>query len=399
MGVGGRIARFVQPASREELIAAVRGADARHAPLCVIGGGSNLLAADDDFPGVVIRDARRRIRVLDRGGTRSESGEVYVSVDAGTHWDDFVARSVHAGFAGVEALSGVPGTVGASVVQNIGAYGQDVASAVVSVEAWDRSLGRVRRLSAARMGFGYRTSALKASMYRPVGPFRNGSDRAAFPANPYFPTPRYVVLRVVLALTRSAEGVVAFRQLAHAVGAPVGSRLPLATIRHAVLTLRAAKGMLEDPHRYQSAWLSSMRDAGATANAEAAMRTERGRDSPDPDRHSCGSFFINPVLPESAARQLPSAAPRFPAKQQDGSPGVKTSAAWLIDRAGFHKGFSLPNHPRASLSTRHTLALTNRGGATAADILALARAVQSGVKRTFGIQLRPEPVLIGLTLR
>lgn len=406
MGVGGYIARFVEPTTRVAVIEAVEDADAKGLPLCVIGGGSNILASSEPFEGVVVRDARRLITVPDEAAPAEGSDRsVHVTAEAGANWDDFVAFAVNLGLEGVEGLSGIPGTVGASVVQNIGAYGQEVGSSVASVEVWDRQEKATKELAAADLKFGYRTSLLKQSMYSAPG----------VPADRYFPTPRYVVLSVTFRLTHSAEGTVAFAQLARALGVEEGARLPIGTIRSAVLKVRAAKGMLEDATRYRipamqatkraeniEAAVAAQQRAVTVQDAPAALDAEQiegadGRNQ-DFDRHSCGSFFMNPVLTESQAAALPADAPRFAATLPDGSKGVKTSAAWLIDHAGFHKGYRISPDARAALSSRHTLALTNRGGATSGDIVALADAIVAGVRKQFGITLIPEPVLINVTL-
>lgn len=393
IGVGGRIARFEQPTSRVGIIEAVEDADGKGVPLCVIGGGSNMLVADADFDGIVVRDARQEIVVLDEAAP-VEGGDttVHISADAGTNWDDLVAFSIQIGLEGIEGLSGIPGTVGASVVQNIGAYGQEVATSVFAVEVWDRESKVVRTLSSEDMGFGYRTSALKRSMYASAG-------NVAGQKNPYFPTPRYVVLSVSFALRHSDTGVVAFDQLARALRVDIGERVSTQLLRDQVLAVRAAKGMLEDPHRYRKQWMQSMRRSENIAQALSALErftaSASGSDSWDRNRCSCGSFFMNPVLPQTQAALLPLEAPRFPAKLPDGSAGVKTSAAWLIDHAGFRKGFALYEGARASLSTVHTLALTNRGDASCSQILDLAVAVRDGVESKFGVRLVPEPVLVG----
>jgi UDP-N-acetylmuramate dehydrogenase len=379
--VGGSIARFLEPTSRVGFIEAVEDADSAKLPLCVIGGGSNLLASDEDFDGVVVRDGRRDINVLDQAAPREgDDLSVHVQAAAGANWDDFVDFCVRMGLQGVEGLSGIPGTVGASVVQNIGAYGQDASGSVESVEAWDRTSKRVVNLAAADMAFGYRSSALKTSMYAAPG----------VAAEEFFPTPRFVVLSVTFVLRHSARGVVRFGQLASALGVEAGESMEVRAIREAVLEVRARKGMLEDPARYANAFMrgTKLRGAGSEAGTE-----------PDYDRWSCGSFFINPVVSPSVSQTLPPDAPRFDARAADGEKGVKTSAAWLIDHAGFHKGYPLAEDPAASaaLSTRHTLALTNRGNATARSIVDLARTVQNGVESAFGIRLVPEPVFLGLS--
>lgn len=394
IGVGGPIARFVEPTTRVGVIEAIEEADAKGLPLCVIGGGSNMLVSDAPFPGVVVRDARRAITVPDEaapveGGDRT----VHVNAEAGCNWDDFVAFTVELGLEGVEGLSGIPGTVGASVVQNIGAYGQEVGASVESVEVWDRRDKRTVELTPEDLRFGYRSSALKSSMYA----------APATPAGEFFPTPRYVVLSVTFALRHSATGTVGYGQLAKALGVEVGDRMETRAIRNAVLKVRASKGMLEDAARYLGpAMAGTKRDD----QVRIALRAQYGddperavQDHPDHDRHSCGSFFMNPILTAEQAARLPEDAPRFDAALPDGTPGVKTSAAWLIEHAGFHKGFKTAEDAKAGLSTMHTLALTNRGGAQASDVADLARAVQDGVEAAFGVRLVPEPVVVGMDLR
>ena len=405
IGVGGPIARFIEPTTRVGVIEAVEEADAKGLPLCVIGGGSNMLVSDAPFPGVVVRDARRAITVPDEaapveGGDRT----VHVNAEAGCNWDDFVAFTVELGLEGVEGLSGIPGTVGASVVQNIGAYGQEVGASVESVEVWDRRDKRTTDLTAQDLKLGYRSSALKSSMYA----------APATPAGEFFPTPRYVVLSVTFALRHSATGTVGYGQLAKALGVEVGDRMETRAIRNAVLKVRASKGMLEDAARYLNPAMEGTKradqvrialraqygEAVAAAASDAAGGPSSPVDiTPDFDRHSCGSFFMNPILTAEQAARLPEDAPRFDAALPDGTPGVKTSAAWLIDHAGFHKGFKTAEDAKAGLSTMHTLALTNRGGASAADVAELARAVQDGVEAAYGVRLVPEPVVVGMDLR
>ena len=266
---------------------------------------------------------------------------------AGTPWGAFVSWTLDQGLSGLEALSGIPGTVGASPVQNVGAYGHEVAETLDHVLVWDRQEGHEARLSAEDLGFGYRTSVIKRSLSADWGP-----------------TGRWVVLDAVFRLERSAlSAPVLYGELARRIGARAGERAQARLVREAVLALRAGKGMVLD-------------DA-------------------DHDTWSAGSFFTNPILSADEADALPAGAPRFPA----GDGRVKTSAAWLIDHAGFTKGFALPeagDPPRASLSTKHVLALTNRGGAAASDIEALARAVRAGVRRAYGVDLVPEPVAVGI---
>lgn len=385
IAVGGEIDRFVEPTTRVGVIEAVEEADAKGLPLFVIGGGSNVLVSDEPFHGVVVRDARRAITVPDEAApVEGDDRTVHVNAEAGCNWDDFVDYCVRLGLEGVEGLSGIPGTVGASVVQNIGAYGQDVATSVESVEVWDRKDKAVKNLHADELRFGYRMSALKASMYQ----------APAVPAGEFFPTPRYVVLSVTFALRHSSTGVVGYGQLAKALGVEVGDRMDTKEIRDAVLRVRAAKGMLEDATRYTRLAMQGTKKATLVATALRAQN-----DTPDANRHSCGSFFMNPILTAEQAAMLPPEAPRFEAVLPNGEPGIKTSAAWLIDHAGFHKGYTVDDDAKAGLSTLHTLALTNRGQAGSQDIAKLAKTVQDGVEHTFGVRLVPEPVVVGFSLR
>ena len=397
MGVGGRIASFVQPRDRVGLIEAVENADSNGLPLCMIGGGSNLLVSDKDFPGVVVRDTRQSISVPDEVAP-PEGGEptVHINAPAGTNWDDLVSYCVRMHLIGIEGLSGIPGTVGASVVQNIGAYGQEVGSLVDSVEVWDRRDKVTAYLKAADLNFGYRTSLLKQTMYQ----------APAVPDDHFFPTPRYVVLSVTLVLRHGSSAQVGSTQLAKALGVEPGSSLPLERIRQAVLTVRAGKGMLEDPYRYLTDWMGGCRRTSDLEEALAAVQDDLHGPRGERvllDRHSCGSFFTNPIVTREVADALPTDAPRYSVNAVQGDPAagpsmVKTSAAWLIDHSGFHKGFSLGDGSAAALSDMHTLALTNRGGAGSDDLVALARAIQEGVDRTFGIHLVPEPVTPGINL-
>ncbi|WP_428980308.1 UDP-N-acetylmuramate dehydrogenase [Isoptericola cucumis] len=375
--VGGPVGAYVEATTEAELIDTVRAADDEGVPLLVIGGGSNLLVADEGFDGVVVRDVRQGLDadLEDSCGTDGACGGASLRVPAGQDWDTFVAEAVAGEWVGVEALSGIPGTVGAAPVQNIGAYGQEVSGVVASVRTWDRHTGGMRTFTLSELGFGYRTSLLKRTM-------RSGGGEGA----PWYPTPRYVVLEVNLQMRLgSLSAPVGYGELARRLGVEVGQRAPSAEVREAVLELRGGKGMLLD-------------GVG-------------GAPAPDHDRWSAGSFFTNPVVPVEQAGDLPADAPRFavrsatPASTVSPSLGVvdpslvKTSAAWLIEHAGFTKGFGLAGeHSPARLSTRHTLALTNRGGATASDLVALARTVRDGVRDTFGIDLEPEPVLVGVAL-
>ena len=337
--VGGPAGRLVAAESEADLIAAVREADAADEPLLVVGGGSNLLVGDAGFDGLVLQDARRGIAATDSSACAGAS----VTIPAGQPWDDVVQRAVAEGWVGVEALSGIPGSTGATPVQNVGAYGQQVSDVISTVRVWDRDEERVRSLAFADLAFGYRTSLLKRSL----------AD--------FGPTPRYVVLDVTAQLRfGDLSAPVRYPELARRLGIDVGERAPAAEVREVVLELRRGKGMVLDPE--------------------------------DHDTWSAGSFFTNPILSTEDAARLPADAPRYPADDD----GVKTSAAWLIERAGFARGYGLPGP--AALSTKHTLALTNRGGARAEDLLAIARTVRDGVRAAFGVELVPEPVLVGCSL-
>ena len=376
MRVGGEIDSYVTTSTEAELIDVVRAADDAGEPLLILGGGSNLVVADEGFSGVVVRDVRTGVRLE----SADSCGGAGVTVPAGHPWDDVVVQAIDNGWVGIEALSGIPGTVGAAPVQNIGAYGQELSGTVSTVRVWDRGESRVRTFALTELDFGYRTSRLKRSTQLPDPAATGPVD----PRAPWYPSPRYVVLDVSFQFrlgTLSAP--VAYPELARKLGVAVGERAESAAVREAVLELRASKGMLLD------------------ADPSA----------PDHDRWSAGSFFTNPVLPAALASSLPEGAPVFPVRtampitttgpslgQVDESL-VKTSAAWLIEHAGFTRGYGVdgPDSP-ATLSTKHTLAITNRGSATTADIVRLARTVRDGVAETFGIELVPDPVLVGVSL-
>ncbi|MET3974694.1 UDP-N-acetylmuramate dehydrogenase [Cellulosimicrobium sp. 4261] len=377
--VGGPADRYLEAHSEAELLEIVRAADEAGEPLLVVGGGSNLLVGDEGFGGVVVRDLRRGITV----DAEDSCGGASFHAPAGQDWDELVARAVAEEWVGVEALSGIPGTVGAAPVQNIGAYGQDVAGVISTVRVWDRARSRVRTLALGELAFGYRTSLLKRSMHVDAGA---GSDDDG----PWYPSPRYVVLDVGFqARLGSLSAPVAYPELARTLDVQVGDRAPSADVRAAVLALRARKGMLLD---------------GVGPDGDPAA-------GPDHDRWSAGSFFTNPVVPAEQADLLPAEAPRYPVRTatptRTTGPSlgeidptlVKTSAAWLIEHAGFTKGFGVHGPSSlARLSTKHTLALTNRGGASAEDVVELARAVRDGVVEAFGVELVPEPVLVGVAL-
>lgn len=350
MRVGGPAARLLQPTTREELVAAALEVWADGDDWLVLGGGSNVVVSDAGFEGSVIR-------VATRGIESSGDAAVRVRAAAGEPWDALVAHTVAQGWAGIEALSGIPGSAGAAPIQNIGAYGQELGDVLVAIEFLDYLSGSIEWIPAADLELGYRTSALKRG--------RQG-----------------VVLAIELELTASTEGSVAYPQLAQALGVPLGSAVPLGTVRESVLALRRAKGMVLD--------------------------------AADPDSVSCGSFFTNPIVGENFARSLPGDAPRWPvdaegldtvvplgeqppAPAPTGEQRVKLSAAWLIEHAGVGKGFALPGS-RAAISTKHTLAITNRGGATAEEVAELARFIRSRVLAEFGVLLQPEPIAIGLQI-
>lgn len=406
IGVGGNIDHFMEPTTRASIIEEIEHADTHGIPVCVIGGGSNLLASDDDFHGLVLRDARRLITVPDEADP-VENGDntVHVTAEAGCNWDDLVEFCVERGLEGIEGLSGIPGNVGASVVQNIGAYGQEVATSVESVEVWDREDRKTKTLSNVEMQFGYRSSLLKTSMYKAPG----------VPNEEYYPSPRYIVLSVTFALTHTESGTVNYPQLAQALHVNLSDRIPIARLRDAVLDVRASKAMLEDATRYR---LPVMVDEKRPDAVERAIRDQQRfltrHDAPadvvdehiqatvgeneDYNRHSCGSFFMNPIVDSTVAAALPDDSPKYPATLPDGSTGVKLSAAWLIDHAGFHKGYRVSPDARAALSDMHTLAITNRGGAACDDIVALASAIRDGVRKQFNVTLVPEPVMVNTRL-
>ncbi|PLC12243.1 UDP-N-acetylenolpyruvoylglucosamine reductase [Kocuria flava] len=355
--VGGPAQDYVRAEDEQGLVDAVDAADDAGRAVLLVGGGSNLIAADAGFAGTVVHVVSRGVEVL-----AEDADSVLLEVQAGHSWDELVARAVRDGLVGVEALSGIPGTTGATPVQNVGAYGQEVAQTIELVRVWDRRDRRVRELGPGELAFSYRDSLLKRTTV-------DGS-------------PRHVVLAVRFRLGRGAESApVRYAELARRLGVAVGERAPLRQVRETVLALRAGKGMVLDPA--------------------------------DRDTYSTGSFFTNPVLAVGAlGDRVPQDAPRFPVVDAQGRPvedRVKLSAAWLIDHAGFGRGFGLPGTRnerlgldgadvaggRAALSTKHTLALTNRGGASAADLMALARTVRDGVASVYGVDLVAEPVLVG----
>ena len=309
--LGGPAGSFLEARTDDEVVDAARGAS------LIMAGGSNVVIADEGVPGTVARIVTRGV---ERDGAR-------LTVAAGEEWDPLVAMCVSEGLQGFECLSGIPGSVGATPIQNVGAYGQEVSETVESVRVFDRESGRVEDMPAVECGFVYRGSIFKYH-------------------------DRRVVLSVTFRMREAGvSGPLRYAELARALDVPVGGRAPLAEVRDAVLALRRGKGMVIDPA--------------------------------DPDSVSAGSFFTNPILDRA-----PDGAPAWP--EPDGR--VKTSAAWLIEQAGFHKGYG---NGRVGISTKHTLALVNRGGATTAELMSLAREIAAGVHERFGVALHPEPVLVG----
>jgi UDP-N-acetylmuramate dehydrogenase len=336
--LGGPARGFVRAGTEDELIDAVRTADAAGEPLLILGGGSNLVVSDEGFDGTVVQVATR--------GVSRDGGPGVLTVAAGEDWDAVVARSVAEGLAGLECLSGIPGLTGATPIQNVGAYGQEVAETITTVRVYDRVTGDVVEIPNGRCDFGYRTSRFRGAA-------------------------RFVVLSVTFRLAvQVLSAPVRYAELAAALGVPVGGQVESAEARAAVIELRQRKGMVIDPA--------------------------------DPDTRSVGSFFVNPVLDAPALAAVEAAArarggpqarvPRF----EVGEGLVKVPAAWLIEQAGFGKGYNPGDGAR--ISAKHTLALVNAGTASTAALLALAREIRDGVRDAFGVSLAPEPVLVGITL-
>lgn len=346
LGVGGPAQRLVLAESEAEIIETVKQADAQGEPVLMLGGGSNLVVADTGFNGVVIRDMRSELKTTHD----SACGGVSFTATAGMSWDDLVAAAVeHEWGGGFEALSGIPGTVGAAPMQNIGAYGQEVSGVIASIRVYDRVLERTKTIFASDIEAGYRTSIFKRSI----------TDASLSEGRLFGPSGRWIILSVEFA-TRAASisAPIAYQELADKLDVKLGERPHIRDTRAAVLELRQLKSMvLDDANR---------------------------------NTYSAGSFFVNPLLSAEAAALLPEGAPKFVSGEQ-----IKTSAAWLISQAGFPKGFKVREDANVSLSTAHVLALTNRGGATSAEVFELAAAVQAGVKDRFGVDLVPEPVFVG----
>lgn len=362
--VGARPARMVEARTFDEAVDTLRDVWDAGEPWLVVGGGSNLLVGDESFDGTVVLIRTSGLEKIDS----PRDGYVRLRVQAGHSWDDLVAYTVAQGLQGIEAMSGIPGTTGAAPVQNIGAYGQELVQTLVEVELLDHETGEVSTVPAAELELGFRTSILKAH-------YGSAARRDA------------VILSVTLELAEigHAERTIAGEQLRRALGLEPADAVSLRWIRDHVLTVRRSKGMILDDD--------------------------------DPDTYSAGSFFQNAIVSASFARTLPSACPRWPVKpdvdavtviplaQYDGhvpppsteESEVKVSAAWLIEQSGIRKGFRL-GRSRAAVSSKHALALTNRGGATAAEIAELARFIQRRVASEFGLILQPEPVLIDVDL-
>ncbi|MFG1621127.1 UDP-N-acetylmuramate dehydrogenase [Kribbella sp. NPDC049227] len=327
--IGGLADKLVEVSTEDDLITAVRDADAAGEPVLLLSGGSNVVIGDDGFRGTVVKIATRGIRV-----DADMCSGAMVHIAAGEDWDAVVQRAIAEEWSGLESMSGIPGLTGSTPVQNVGAYGHEVAETIASVRVWDRVDNAVRTMFAADCGFSYRNSRFKAD------------------------PSRYVVLDVTFQLPLGdLSAPVGYAELARVLDVEPGSRAPMTDVREAVLGLRRSKGMVLDPD--------------------------------DHDTWSAGSFFTNPILATPA--DVPAGAPQWP--QPDGR--VKTSAAWLIEHAGVSKGFTIGS---AAVSTKHTLALTNRGNATAKELLSLAAHVRTQVHQAFAITLTNEPVLVNCTL-
>ena len=329
-GIGGPARWFAEAASEEDVVEAAHFASERDLPLFVLGGGSNLLVSDAGFNGLVLHIALK-------GFTETASGSITLfDVAAGEDWDALVTRTVERGCAGMECLAGIPGTVGGTPVQNVGAYGQEVAQTIESVRCYDRQQDAFVEFANDECGFAYRTSRW------------NTVDRG-----------RYVVVRVRFALRNAAPATVSYADLKRYFQ-DWPSTPTVSEVAAAVRRIRRDKGMLLTPG--------------------------------DPDCRGAGSFFKNPIVPQPVYDRLAAASavpvPSYPA----GEGTVKLPAAWLVEQAGFHKGYTLG---RAGISSRHTLALINRGGATTADVLALRNEIAAGVSAKFGVNLEPEPVWLG----
>jgi UDP-N-acetylmuramate dehydrogenase len=344
-GLGGAAARYLEIEDDDALVGALQLARAERLPVFVLGGGSNVVVADDGFAGVVLAMRTRGVQ-LTREGDR-----VLVRAAAGEIWDALVERTVDEGLAGLECLSGIPGRVGATPIQNVGAYGQEVEQTIVAVDVLDRETLARATLSREECRFAYRHSIFK----EPEGA-------------------RWIVTAVTFALRASAPGPVRYGELAKAL-AELGASPSARQVRETVIALRRAKSMVWDPD--------------------------------DPNRRSAGSFFTNPIVTRAQADRLIDDAvatglvqrreevPVFAAPDDASGPRVKLSAGWLIERAGFARG---TRRGAVGLSTKHALCLVHHGGGRTADLLAFAREIVAGVRARFGVELTPEPVLLGATI-
>jgi UDP-N-acetylmuramate dehydrogenase len=358
LGLGGAAQVFVSADTEQGLIDAVRSADKAGQPVLLIGGGSNLVISDDGFPGSVIHVNTRGLAYIDAG-----DGPVTVTVAAGEDWDTFVAATVAEGLAGLEPLSGIPGRAGATPIQNVSAYGCEVAEVITEVRVYDRQEDQIRIIPNEFCQFSYRNSLFKGG--RPESLVARSDGSPALAAG----QPRYVVLDVTFRLARqSLSTPVKYAELAAELGVEMGEQAAAGEVRAAVIKIRSRKGMVLNPG--------------------------------DPDTRSVGSFFTNAVITAEEFAAVEAAAtargitsvPHYPA----GGGLVKVPAAWLIEHSGFAKGYGAPGPAR--VSSKHTLALVNAGEATTADLLALAREIVSGVQAAYGVTLTPEPTLIGVAL-
>lgn len=329
-GIGGPARWYVHATTEDAVVEASEWARSHGIPLFILGGGSNVLISDAGFQGLVLHVALRGIEEQDLGDS-----SVLFRVEAGEDWDGFVQRAVEENCSGIECLAGIPGTVGGTPVQNVGAYGQEVAQVIGRVRAFDTRERRMVEFSAAECGFSYRKSRF------------NSTDRG-----------RFVVTRVCFQLTRGGAISLRYADLLHEFGPQARPILP--EVAAAVRRIRKGKGML----------------------------LVEG----DADCRSAGSFFKNPIVDEDLADRIAFLTGKEPPRYAAGEGKVKLSAAWLIEQAGFKKGQA---EGRAGISSRHSLALINRGGANASEILHLAARIHSSVEKKFGVELQPEPVLVG----
>jgi UDP-N-acetylmuramate dehydrogenase len=363
LGIGGPAGDFVSAGTERDLIDAVRSADAAGTPVLVIGGGSNLVIADAGFPGTVIHVNTRGLRLAGAGVSAGGARAVDVTAAAGEDWDGVVAAAVADGLAGLEPLSGIPGRAGATPIQNVGAYGREVAEVITQVRVYDRQDNLIRVIPNEGCSFSYRSSLFKSGRPESLVVRRGAAS------SPSAGQPRYVVLDATFRLARQPlSAPVRYAELAAELGIAPGEQAGLGEVRAAVVKIRARKGMVLNPG--------------------------------DPDTRSAGSFFTNPVISAAEFAHVEATAvareagrvPSFPA----GDGLVKVPAAWLIEHAGFAKGFGAPSPAR--VSSKHTLALVNTGNASAADLLALAREIVAGVQAAYSVTLTPEPILIGASL-